>query len=430
MLFFRNKLSRLIVVFLLQAILLVNFAYAQDIEISRKETLDCLGPRLATKDAAFLVSFSDELGKASEEIDEIAKKFLTNEQFAKYLVVKAIWIEGHFNSLKSAAEKVSAILEKAPMVRKVYGIGYPFYGRVDLRKRIYSTLKRLESGEINNLEFLRRITPDLDVLIVVNQEDEGPWDIKENMDAILKEYFIRYVSSFRRPWADINRSLQKDTILTDIYADRNKALDILMEKGEYSLDFIYVPEHVWDNIPVFIMKGDMKYFKFIRDILFSLQNNFEKPSDVPTEFLHNYVLNALFSAGEIKREYLIDKLLDEHPYAELIAMYEISREIVKNKFEGAVKLAQQRGLIEYYGDRIVLTNKGRVYVEKVLEYRQLLLEKGYDLSGNSFIKQRSAIEKKAEKVLLLTGIKDVKNDISAGELDSEALLSLLVGQAI
>ncbi len=333
------------------------------------------------------------LQKAYQELeaksfDNLAKSLLTPYQFKKFEAVKNYYDEGIYKRLIEEAGKVKSIIRTAPMLTEVYGIGFPFYGNVNIHERMAGTLNRLKRKEISPEKFLKMIAPDLDCLIVAEHNDKGPWDISENMDERLKDDLIGYVTKFRRQWSAINAQMQKETIMGDLYADRDYAIDMLIHEQKLLLDIVFVPNHIWNEMPVFVMQEDTKYFKFIRDLLFSLNSSAENKSEVPEEFMHNYVLNFLGRSKKITRRALLEKFFQAHPYRGLIELYRDSETMVREKFISAIELAKSRGMIREEKGTLYLSRRGVKYLDKILNRRKELLLNGYEPEGReSFITQ-------------------------------------------
>ncbi len=325
---------------------------------------------------------------------ELARKLLDASAYEKFMAIEVFYGPDRYEISRDTVYSIIKILREAPMVEEVYGIGYPFYGAVDVRLRIHQTLSRLQNNEFTQEGFLKRITPDFDMLLVVDHSDKGPWRIQEDMDALLKERFVEYELKYLSLWKKINRILGEKVNAADLYLDKEQALELLLQQGRYSIDFVFVPVHVWNNMPVFVLPGDENRFKFIRDLLFSLDNHEGNRSIVPQEFLQNYVLNVLAPEPKTTDE-LFSEILMTQPHHQLLALYEKSRRIVIQKFERALMQARFKGLIAAREDgKLGLTEKGEKYYQLVLQYREKLLRFGYGFEGDSFVGQIPAIEAK------------------------------------
>ena len=407
--------------------LLVTFCFPLNLMAGTEGPQDVLQETLSAPlniDSADLRRGVQDYIKTNKNNTEFAKNLFGPVDYHKYEAIRDYYRQEAYSDRMATARKVADILKQAPMLTEVYGIGFPFYGNVDITKRIALTLDRVKNGEISKKEFLRRITPDLDMLIVVRDNDNGPWAINEDMYYELKNRLVNYVAD--RQWGKINRQLQANSRLGDLYAEREYALELFVYEGKLLLDIVYVPEHVWNDVPVFIEDGDSKYFHFLRDILFSLENNFGNTSKVPEEFLHNYFLNRIASR-EVSEKELTNEFINEHVYKDLIEMFSASRKIVVEKMKSALALAERRGFITRKGDMLALTASGKDYLKSVLDWRLQLIEKGYDFDG------LSAMSKQQEWMDKASAFSIAKDD-AAGKTDmAEVLISpgcRAIGQAI
>ena len=336
--------------------------------------------------AAFTPTFN------SKEYYRIAQGVLSKAGFAQFMAIHDFYGNERYQLAFEVTSKIKQILRQAPMVKEVYGVGYPFYGNVDIRLRLSQTMEKLIAQEITEAGFLARITPDFDMVLVVKDDDNGPWQIREKMDAVFAEQFVNYATVYRRAWAAVNARLKDEANMADLFHDdKGQALALLLSKGKYSLDIVFVPEHAWNETVVFVKTGDDKYFKYTRDLLFSLTSREENTSLVPVEFLQNYLLNIL-SEGAVEADVLFVKLAVRQPHGTLLALYEEAAHIVRGKMEQALTRARDRGLVSDRGHKVSLTAKGKQYLEAVLAHRQKLLSEGYDMEGQSFISNLVALE--------------------------------------
>ena len=373
--------------------------------------VETLTAAIAAKSDSAAVAVSSPVGpRRTEEYYRRAKKLLSAENYTKFVQIEKFYHDGERYAMNMAtARKIIEILKTAPQVKEVHGVGYPFYGDVDIRMRIHQTLERLEAGEISETGFMQRITPDFDMVIVVDDDEMGPWQVSERMDDKLAGYLVRYVTSFRRQWAGINSRLQAEARMADLYIDRDRALDTLLNEGKYTLDLVYIPEHVWNEMPVFVEKDDADTFKVIRDLLFSLDITEAGLSAVTREFLQNTILKTL-KGGAMMKEELLKTLLTEQPHSGMIDLYDVSERLVRAKMEKALAYAVDRGLIAVQGKDVVLSAKGKAYLAKVLARRQQLLDSGYDMDGRTYISElkRSSSESSSSPVKRQPGKKALR----------------------
>jgi len=217
---------------------------------------------------------------------------------------------------------------------------------------------------------MQRITPDMDMLIVVEANDQRG--------------IVEYVNFYRKQWATINMQLQDEADMGNIYDDKESALDLFVQEDKLLLDLIYVPDYIWNDVPVFVQKDEINRFKFMRDLLFSLKSTAKNKSSIPEEYLQNYVLQNLLGKGRVNSAEMIESLIIDNPYADLIALYPQSRKIVEEKFQAAIDLAVSRQLIHRSKGEIFVTRQGQQFLGNLSKRRQQILENGYSEKEESY----------------------------------------------
>lgn len=215
--------------------------------------------------------------------------------------------------------------------------------------------------------------PDFDVLMVVDWDVEGPWSVDVNTDSRLREILVKYVYSAYRNWDEINKELQ-DVGLADLFEDRNKAVEVFFNENKCMLDILFVPAHIWKEIVYFVKKEDVEYFKFIRDILFTIKPNPKNSEDILTKFLLNYLLNILDEKQKLNIEELHKEIIDRNPYKDLIELWDIVKKNIEDKFRFILRYGIKNKLIEKTNEgKFVLTHKGKKYLAEIFNEREEIL---------------------------------------------------------
>ncbi|MDD5771358.1 MAG: hypothetical protein PHO81_03895 [Candidatus Omnitrophica bacterium] len=291
-------------------------------------------------------------------------------------------------------EKIRQIalkINNAPFVYEVYGLGFPFYGDLDIRKRIYSTLKDLAAGKFNEEGFMIRIIPDIDILIVNRPSDQGPWSVSNSIDAFVMENFISEVNLYQARWQAIFRDISNEYNLTGGRIG-SAELDFcreFLESGRLNVDIVPVPTHIWKNIIVFVMPEDLRVFRFIRDLLFTtdLLSKVETnlPENIPLQFRKNFLLNLLQSSPSTKDE-LLGRLIEIHPHNKLIILYTEIQHMLYAKFGESIDCLLKEGLISERAEgKLWLTEKGVNSLKLILDAREKIMKEGFDIDGYSDI---------------------------------------------
>ncbi|MCX5702574.1 MAG: archaemetzincin family Zn-dependent metalloprotease, partial [Candidatus Omnitrophica bacterium] len=292
--------------------------------------------------------------------------------------------ELNFAEQKEKIRQIASEINNAPFVYEVYGLGYPFYGNVDIRKRIYLSLKELEASRINITKFMDKIMPDIDILLVHLSSQEGPWSVTYGMDPKIMDSFIDEVNLYKPQWANIFAFISEKFQLTKgrIENGAQDPLEEFINEGRLHVDFVPVPTHIWRKISIFIMPDDLRRFRFIRDLLFTTEPLSRKesylPLNVPLEFRRNYILNLLSSVPLTKNELLV-KIIEIHPYRDLIELFPQTRQEVTAKFVKAMELALRENLIfiDKKG-KLILTKSGAIFLESILTERKRIIDNLFD----------------------------------------------------
>jgi len=315
--------------------------------------------------------------KLAEELLDVRTKELFYKVDAFY---RDLNVQKQIQMIREIARRINS----APFVYKVYGIGFPFYGDVDIRKRIYPYLRMLGDGRTSINDFIALIIPDIDILLVHGYSEEGPWGLTDNMDPKLMDTFIGEVSLYRKQWEGIFNKLSQDFLVTGkrLGSEGLDPVEDFRNGNRLHIDIVPVPMYIWQNIPVFIMPDDLKYFRFLRDLLFTTEPLSKKDTDLsqdlPSQFRCNYILNILKSRP-LSEDELLAKIVEAHPYRHLIELWTQTQENVGAKFRAGLELALAEGLVyKDTSERLNLTEQGAQFLQSILAKRQEILQEGFN----------------------------------------------------
>jgi hypothetical protein len=281
---------------------------------------------------------------------------------------------------KEKIRRIASEINKAPFVFEVYGLGFPFYGDVDIRKKIYLTLKELEISRINISDFMIRILPDIDILLIY-YSPKGPWSLTDNMESKFMEAFLGQVSLYRPRWIKIFETISKEYQVTPgvrIGSGYLNPVEEFLKEDRLIVDIVPIPAHIWSNLPVLVTPDDLRRFSFIRNRLFTteplpkIETNLSL--DVSLEFRHNYTLNLLKSAP-LTTDELLTKIVEINPRRDLIEIYPQTRQLVTAKFIEAIDLAlkEARIFIDTNG-KLSLTAGGLAFLNSILTIREKIIK--------------------------------------------------------
>jgi hypothetical protein len=291
-----------------------------------------------------------------------------------------------FNPFVNKIKQISQLLIDAPCVYEIYGIGFPFYGEIDMRRRIYGELIRLKEGINSQDGFIKRILPDIDLLIVHESSEEGPWSVRESTGLFTKDNFLKDIRRYYSQWEKILKKLiAKFNLSRSLISESIEPMDEFFNGRRIHIDINPIPLHIWINLPAFIKEEDFGYFKVIRDLLFTTvflvrkENRFlpaNYPIDVPMKFRRNFILNLL-EDNSIDEDNLLEKVFAIQPHSNLLKIFPQARRVVGDRFRQAMNLAIEEKLIEKKGEELILSKKGASFLRSILDYRQNLLREDY-----------------------------------------------------
>ncbi|MHB9155162.1 MAG: metallophosphoesterase, partial [Endomicrobiales bacterium] len=317
--------------------------------------------------------------------ERLAAKLLTGEKERRlYEKVDRYYRGVDFKAMRERNRQIARQINAVPYVQEVYGVGFPHYGDVDIRRRNYETLKAVEQGRIPVREFPQRMLPDIDFLVVLEESEEGPWSVQTDMDAKMMDGFVQQAGLFQRPWRRIFEGLAAQFPVINKFNGEGERdpIDLFLEQDKLNIDFVPVSRHIWENVPVFVRAGDRATFRFIRDLMFTAaplsRRDGTASGNIPLQFRRNFLLNLLDEQGPaFSGSELVDRVIAGHPYRSLIELYPEIHRSVGSLFAEALNDAREKGLVQEHEGMLSLTPKGRKFLLYVLEHRRTILDEGY-----------------------------------------------------
>ena len=279
--------------------------------------------------------------------------------------------------LARKAQVAQVIAGELPNISEIYGVGYPFYGPMDVGKRMVSTAKRYVCGQETPNNFVQRIIPDIDLLVVFPSQ-QGPYQVRDVSENRLKESFVKSMALYQRQWRKLYQVLERDFGVCNRERD---AMEAFMERGLLHVDFAPIPAHIWQDLPCLVVAPeDWQNIIYIRDVMFTCDPLLDnKKSSVPQRFRENFILVLLKEEHLSSWEAVWQKIIDQHPYNNLLVSNGIAVGVVKQRWEKAFLALFQDQKIKKEGQILILSESGKRAVGQILIERQRIYNQGFEI---------------------------------------------------
>lgn len=226
-----------------------------------------------------------------------------------------------FNAFKNEITAVANILLKSfPSVHAIYGVGYPFYGHIDFRYRLYNSLIKHKGEPEQNVTL--RMLPDIDFLLVYNPE-KSYLDMTAPVSA-LKEAFVEENQFNARQLPLLYQELTSEH---NIAAWNGEPEDEFLHHGRLHIDYFPVPLQLFKESPKYYRPDDFKNIVFFRDLLFTCtplatrDKRLNRVIPLLRRRFAEHLLNNLPSEKGTRKN-LFKTILAHQPHHEFISMYE------------------------------------------------------------------------------------------------------------
>lgn len=327
--------------------------------------------------------------------ERLLKKLLNEKQYINAKAIADFYQSNPAQDHRLRSLKVAKKLFRLPFIHQIYGVGFPYYGEVDMRVMNFFKLVQVLNQKLSPEEFVNHILIDLDFLIVIKFFDprERIQQIVPTMSAVMMNYFINEAASYRR---------MLSTVFKDLYdnegiADRNlEPLDQFVNDGRFHVDLISFNLEIWQLMPIFIDKEDLKYFKWIRDIEFTsnfIDSNLEISNLVPLFFRRNRIMKIL-ADQHLSEDELIDVFIGQMVHRRFIYAMPKTRQVIVDRLQAAIQQGFKDQMIQKTKDRkIQLTVRGQWHLQYIAQLKAQVLLDGinqstvYDPNFSSFMAQ-------------------------------------------
>jgi hypothetical protein len=312
--------------------------------------------------------------------DDILKSSLTMEQKETVLRVLSYYSTILHAELRATISDIAIILNKTvPCFQMIAGVGFPFYGDVDPRLRITKDFKQIGTTK-TPAEFIRKILPDIDLLVVYDSE-EGPYAFSKTMLSGINNSFstaIGYDKMFYR------KALQAIKEKHPQYYRDERDEDFADFNFTYHIDMVPIPKHIWKELPALCLPEDISIYKYLRDLQFTAQPltaRDERLKNIPAQYRENALLHILAKQRSGNILELWENYRTEHYYKELIELYPKTYTHIRNNFMSALQSLQESGLMtikkenNFWG----ITPQGEEQHNEILKQRLSIIEEGFPL---------------------------------------------------
>ncbi|MCK5493148.1 MAG: glycogen/starch synthase, partial [Candidatus Omnitrophica bacterium] len=317
-----------------------------------------------------------------EQYYQLIELLLEGKEREDYYKIIQYYEKINFINFEKQIQQIADTLGKVSVIYRIYGLGFPFYGYVDIRKRLYKTLLKFKDGIINTEELFLQSIPDIDLLIIYESSEEGPWFIRKGVENVARNNFLGQISFELLKWDELWRELALKFNLRYTETSIEKSF---LNQGKLHVDLNPVPFHIWNNLPVFIELEDLKCFPIIHDILFTSVPIFEKDNkflpngieaNIPLLVRRNFILNLL-EKGDLNKDELMKRIFVSSTIKNVLNIYKETRLLVGDRIHEALNFAKQDGLIDEINGNIVLLSKGKTFLKSVKDHRKRLFAKGF-----------------------------------------------------
>jgi len=346
----------------------------------------------------FLFSYDIQSGRNElPPVDEarfhaLARRLLSPDGYEKYMRIlehyRLLEDETQFQKNKDRIVARAGQVSAFKHVAEVYGVGYPFYGNVEIRRRMYNSLLDYAQGAyVDERSFLFHLLPDIDLIVITSM---SPGVHGFTVDSQLRtdadfDFSVK-TELFVKPDDELVEELRV-LKYADAPARRQHLIDMFLESGKLHIDFVPIPYPVWRYVPLFVLPEDVQNIYFVKDLLFTCEDlGFPKTTEnIPLEFRLNYLIRRLIS-NPGQRDAFLNAVAEAVPHRMLVRSYPDARAGLIGKFAEALDEGIGRGWIAQ-DDRglISVTEAGDNHLAWVREMRQEVMsreigggEEGYE----------------------------------------------------
>ncbi len=381
----KNKTHYIIkLLFVIHVVLLINFPLPSFAEITSSNS--CLAPKSNLKDRHLLKLASKLYGlKKRMQIPEfnereyygLARSLLEKNHPESYMFfIKTDKFFGDmlrdeelFKSFRKKIGEIARLVGSVPGIKGVYGTGFPFYGNVDIRERIYQSLLEYKDGKITLNKLKLKMKPDIDLVIAVDYRALS----------VAARHKLQSSLEKTERWKELQNILKDDYNIGAIHFFENteakiqEMLDEYLDKGTISLDLLSsVPSAIMQDIPYLIVSEEdfSAFHPLLSDCCLTMESLHNEGVDYVLNFRVNILLKIMLDAGEpLDREKLIKIILEEQVYSPIISNYSVASDLVRKRWEAAINVAVQDRLLALDRDNVVLTDQGKHFITYVLGIR-------------------------------------------------------------
>ncbi|MBU2266278.1 MAG: metallophosphoesterase, partial [Candidatus Omnitrophica bacterium] len=290
------------------------------------------------------------------------------------------------DKLYKQIKRIREILYKFPYFNMVYGTGFPHYGLVDLKRRMFFTLMDFKRGKLQAYHTAKRMIPDYDFVIVFSIPGKKRWPISPDSPEVYKQAFIDFLEK-NNQWSKLMEEFGKIGIsefnIRFRRKDYKRYISSFQQENKLVVDIGYFPTPlaVWRNVPVLVGDEDHRIAGIIRDLWLSEDIGVVKPEDgVISNYRKNLILCQLLNSP-MSESQLVNIIAQKRNrlevHAPVLKIYPIVRRQFYKLWASYIHMAVRQGLVCRSGELFKITPLGRAYMDRVLTWRSTLLSRGY-----------------------------------------------------
>jgi len=328
------------------------------------------------------------------------KSLLTQNEIDLINKIENYYKHNQSEHVRNEFQKIAQELTSLPFIQAIYGIGFPFYGDVDMRVRIYDSMVKYRLGEMDAEQFQLAILPDYDLFLVYAAEPgHVVWDFSDQgyIDNKFEDDFSRLLAknrSYNEDWKKIRQKLL-NTLGVALHQNNNSRYVNLFKYSQLlPLDLVPVPMHFWEATPYFCLLEDFSKIRFLRDLMLTgtRVTSSKNILYIPKWYRLHVVLRTFYYRF-LKKEHdlnlsennfpldlgftyheLMQKIYQQQPHANILSIFPEARSELDQRYYYIISYALFHGFLKQEENNLhVITPKGIKYIQTVLKKRDYLL---------------------------------------------------------
>ena len=332
---------------------------------------------------------------------EKIKNLLSTDEIELIDKVERYYANTDINHVREQFQLIAKELIQLPFIHSAYGIGFPFYGGVDMKIRIFDSMVKYRLGDIDSEQFKLSILPDYDIFLVYISEP-GHMSLEMNapefLDQRFDQDFISVLSknrTYKEEWKKARQKLLNFMGVALHQSENKKYIHDFKNMGLLPLDIVPVPMHFWEKVPYFCLLEDFSKIRFLRDLMLTgvRVTNSENVLYIPKWYRLHVILRTFYyrhlkNKLDLNQEELLlhpdlgftyqelmKKVFNYQPHANILSVFPEAREELEARYYFILSYALSHEYLKQEENNLyVITPKGIRYIQSVLNQREYLIK--------------------------------------------------------